>query len=669
MVQIVLYEIQRLSSNPFAVQCQTCGSRLKVSDPSLIGTIASCPKCNSMVQIVPEPNPAAPQVAVGTENVDSQAITEDAIDVETDSHVDPASMPSGFASSESLESEARHDSLPASVPPDWQSERTQRSRQIGLIVALSLSSLVGAILLFSWFVRSWQQETANSTASRDLIAVTEDSNPVTPDTPEQSPAVSASERATVESHEPASREPESTDGQADIAGDDRVNPASDETKPNASPAQVAATKSDSIPSDLLPRSPLAPVVPEADTAETSEDASKMERLPEPLQKFIPTFNLGGEQQEATLDAPPTLDDVQVQGAAEEDLDPMLVATPPEPINMRRALAIEFALSPANGSYPLSDLMLTVSQITGVPIQIDWVGFDLVGIGIRDEVPVKKGWNSAKVLLDSVAESIGAVIEQDEYLLTLGPSDQTKQDRLGDLLELSDFDDGQASATAVLNQFLPWGNVSTALQQASDQQKLAALAVEAMRRIRGVAPKVPELRFRRWAQPASDAILDWPLLVGGNAGPQYDAPLTMAGFLRRTARGNQATCFVNWFDANRRRLSPAQLTMPFTGEPAGEVIADELRPFALQVRQVDANHWWVGTEATYDRFPVIVWTQPLGADQAVLTQRLANAVASTEGSQFSMAVDPQTGRALLLLPRYLVRQLPTIQNGLNLTKAP
>jgi hypothetical protein len=358
----------------------------------------------------------------------------------------------------------------------------------------------------------------------------------------------------------------------------------------------------------------------------------------------------------------------VDAAAEELLDPMLVATPPEPINLRRALAIEFALSSAGGGYPLSDLILTVSQITGVPIQIDWVSFDLIGIEIRDPIPLKKDWNSARVLLESVAESVGAVIETDERVLMLTPSQETRQERLGDVLDLTDFADGQDSAANVLNQFLPFGNVAAALQQESDQQKLAVLAVDALRRMRGLAAKVDEVHFRRWAQPASEASLEWPLLTGGNAGPQYDAPLTMAGFLRRTARRNEATCFVNWFDADRRRLSPAQLVMPFTNTSAGEVVADELQPFRLQARQVDANHWWIGSEATYDRFPVVVWTEPLGADQDILTKRLANAIASTEGELFRMTVDPQTGRALILLPRYLVRQLPALQNGLNLTKA-
>ena len=62
-------------------------NRTRTSDPSLIGTIASCPKCNSMVQI----DRPTDQVAVGRSGVDSQAITEEAIDSDDDSAaVDPA---------------------------------------------------------------------------------------------------------------------------------------------------------------------------------------------------------------------------------------------------------------------------------------------------------------------------------------------------------------------------------------------------------------------------------------------------------------------------------------------------------------------------------------------------------------------------------------------------
>jgi len=54
--------------NPFVIHCTTCQARLKVTDESAIGGIYACPKCGSMVQVLPPtaaqtPAPAAPGAA------------------------------------------------------------------------------------------------------------------------------------------------------------------------------------------------------------------------------------------------------------------------------------------------------------------------------------------------------------------------------------------------------------------------------------------------------------------------------------------------------------------------------------------------------------------------------------------------------------------------------
>src|SRR6478752_2062807 len=56
----------RLSSRivqPFRITCETCRSRLKIRSADVIGQIHACPKCGSMVQIVPpvgwDPNAVA----------------------------------------------------------------------------------------------------------------------------------------------------------------------------------------------------------------------------------------------------------------------------------------------------------------------------------------------------------------------------------------------------------------------------------------------------------------------------------------------------------------------------------------------------------------------------------------------------------------------------------
>jgi hypothetical protein len=55
----------------FVIQCTTCRARLKVNDESVIGDILACPKCGSMVQVVPpmEWKRAADDTAAASESV------------------------------------------------------------------------------------------------------------------------------------------------------------------------------------------------------------------------------------------------------------------------------------------------------------------------------------------------------------------------------------------------------------------------------------------------------------------------------------------------------------------------------------------------------------------------------------------------------------------------
>ncbi len=241
------------------MQCLTCGSRLRVTDPAIVDTIAACPKCNSMVQIHRPPTVQHPtnqqpasqlggQIAVGQSDVDSQAITEDGIAYDEEGSLASEEMPVGFSGSEDLDAD---ESAASAVLPQWQSERTQRSRQIAMVVALSLSGLLTAVAVFSWFVRSWRQTSASTTAETvSSIA--------------QQPSVAA---------------PILTEGSSDNATDSATSPPvvsrsggdqpthdSAETPPLSDPKSDEPIVAQPIPQDLLPQSPIAePPMAEAPT--------------------------------------------------------------------------------------------------------------------------------------------------------------------------------------------------------------------------------------------------------------------------------------------------------------------------------------------------------------------------------------------------------------------
>lgn len=177
-------------------------------------------------------------------------------------------------------------------------------------------------------------------------------------------------------------------------------------------------------------------------------------------------------------------------------------------------------------------------------------------------------------------------------------------------------------------------------------------------MRGIDAKVPDAALRHWAGPADQSV-EWPVVTGGQAGPQPDSPIAIASLFRRTARLNQSTCIVNWYDAISRGAAPELTMIPHMKEDAASTLQHALEPFELQVRQVDQGHWWVGSAPTYDRLTAVVWTQPLGDSKDTFLQRIENIMQGASPDVYRIAYDQASDRVLLLLPRFIVRQLPKI----------
>ncbi len=276
-----------MSFDPFAVQCPTCGSRLRVSDPAIVDTIATCPKCSSMVQIqrpstAPQPIPQRPgrQVAVGQSDVDSQAITEDGIAPDEEGCVAAEDMPVGFSGSEGLDGGG---SPVSAVPPQWQSDRTRRSRQIALVVAVSLSGLLTAVAVFSWFVRAWRQESAATTVESVSSAA-------------EQPSVEAPKSTNGDETDSATSPPiESVSPRSNLY---RADPPGDsvETPRSLDPHVDGPVDAAPIPHDLLPTSPITePVASEANIADSDtaavpaeDDLGSMQELPPELAQLRPS---------------------------------------------------------------------------------------------------------------------------------------------------------------------------------------------------------------------------------------------------------------------------------------------------------------------------------------------------------------------------------------------
>ena len=683
-----------LSFQPFAVQCLTCACQLRVSDPAIVGTISACPKCGSMVEI----NRPEGQVEIGRSGVDSQAITEEAIAPDPGLAGGAAQQinAEGFAGSDSVLAE-NTDGLSGAMPPDWQSAKTEKSRQIALVIALSATGLIAAVMFFGWFVSSWGQREEEQAST--VVNQPDEQNEQTPNDHERNaetgvvagPDVEIDRDSTTESvgtqDQTASVTPSVPNPNESVTPDNETQNQTGtgldpEAKPDESPVAMTPGVPESdggtdalIPSDLLPPSVLdpptdsgvaastgkpttgKPTTGNPATAETTDEADTtpgMQDLPPELAQYTQFLLDDGAQAKPTLQAPPTMEEVKLEAAAEEQDEDLRIPVVPKELDLRADLAIRLAL--ASDGYPASDLMLLISQVTGVPIQMDWPSFDLAGADIQQTVPTTKTWRSARELLDDTAGVLNAEIQEQPTLLLMTLRDDVFDEAANHLISVEDFGVGVDSAQDFLQEFLAGDKGDANPREVS---QLRCFATEALRRMRGVTPKMEEARFRRWAREVNDTGAEWTVLTGGEFGPPLDAPISVAGLLRRTAKMNQAISVFNWHDAVRRGAPPEHLLLPHKEDNAGSTLANTLSPLGLQVRQVDPGHWWVGTEATYDRLPIFVWTPPLGQARAAFVERMKKVIAGSSPVQYRLAIDETSDRALMLLPRFIVRQLPTI----------
>ncbi|MCM2374785.1 hypothetical protein [Aporhodopirellula aestuarii] len=703
-------------SVPFSVRCVSCHGRLRVTDQALVGTIVACPRCGSMVQIAePEPSepkqsppgpppatspadappstartsPPQPQMVVGSENVDSQEITQSDVLGEANALDDPQTSGNAFANSAEappVESGFARDPNPAA--PDrtsadqeqldwksegnWASEPKRRLRKQLLIGASALGGLIVIGVLAAWLLggpdtpEPVAQHPPTQPAQNLVDEVGDDSETVPSAPPSPAP-------------DPVAEE---TPAPSTIPAEEASDPLPGDTPPTELDAPAAPQlpmDSGPIPSGLLPvdilaenndNSPLIPdgVKPSATGEDSGEVGQPLMEMPEGLEVFTQLLDLPGNAPDAppvTTSATP-VDDMMVEAAADAMLDPMLLATPPPDVNIDNALKFRVAIQ--TEGYPLHAFVLVCSELTQVPIQIDWVSLDLADISLTQPVEdAQPGWKPIGQLMDTIASQLGLIFEKEETRLFLSIGEASLKQRLADVTSLEDFGDEQVDALQWVDDF-----VDATEWDAREQIGLRALLVDCLRDARGIPQKFKPATLKHWSARAEcltkpvvptpdeqDNFPEhWPLLKAGRSGPQLDTAITLAGILRQTSRVNNAACLVNWDDARQRRLTPGQLVLPYADQPAGEMLAKTLAPMGLQTRVADDSHWWVGTQATYDRMPLLVIGDELGPQRDQIMQRINEAAARTD-TLILIKHDPVSDRYLSLMPRFLYRQLPAI----------
>ena len=163
---------------------------------------------------------------------------------------------------------------------------------------------------------------------------------------------------------------------------------------------------------------------------------------------------------------------------------------PKDLDFESALSIKLAVD--TEGYALPELVLLISQVTSVPIQIDWVSFDLGGIDLTTPCELTQGWKTAKDILQDACKTIGAELRNEDSLMTVTLSDQKFSEIHQEITDLEEFGSSNQATLRLLSSLLNLENQDGTLGFADgnrEEQQLSAIVVEALRSIRGKTQRV------------------------------------------------------------------------------------------------------------------------------------------------------------------------------------
>lgn len=695
----------------FAISCTTCGSRLRVRDASLIGQILACPKCHGMVLIAPPegaekassplggkaPGGDAARLAVGDPAVDSEAVTRTGIQPQIgETAASPPrtglweNPPDGL--SPTTESP---DSTPDAPPVSWQSEGAARVRQIGAIVLLAAVGLISAAAIFGFVVQRWyttrtSPDVASAEPSKSGVSATGEAPAPAP--PDPASGANAAEGAntvesakTAESDAPAQRDPPSAepDQSESDAGGDEGGDADESMGEEAAAADRAAEEpAPAEIDDAVPGGAVGGLFPEVSAGQGESEAAAAEatELPPELQQYMPLIdfaNAGDLGKGNELPPPATREELRID-APEEVVPESEYPLPAEPVDVRMRMKVRM-LGIDVVDRPLDQVVRVLSQVSGVPIALDLVSLDVAGIAPDSPLRFKTANQTVGAVLSRAVNEAGC-------RLTLGDGGivyvSANEEKLAEVLDhalLRDDVDEAAISAADLRRLV--GEVDAQVKVEVDPQRNAwkiegpsaarvrgALVIEALRMARQLPARIPRERTARWlcavmggeggASPVSE--VDWRPVADEAVNVNFDQPRAVEMILGELAREQDAAAVVDWPSAWSHGLTPEATALPWLrNRRAPQVVGEMLEPYGLEAFVAGQGVWWVGTREAYERMELVAVLPIENLTAAEALQRVA--VASSEESPENVAayVDEVSGRLIVRLPRYLVRQLPAV----------
>ena len=364
----------------------------------------------------------------------------------------------------------------------------------------------------------------------------------------------------------------------------------------------------------------------------------------------------------------------------------------KPIDIKRAMSLRLALD--NRGASLWELVLVLSQLTTVPIELELISLDAAGIRVDQPIPSPKGSMTAQDWLNRLCQEQGLVAFPLTDRILISASEPRITAGLAPAFQIDDLPGDKAAIVQLLKAVTeePEPEVTeeaadaetaaeaepavpkTPLSLADDgvtivpeslprSRMRTALALEVIRQIHGLPPKLAPEFTMRWAGawPKDDAAADgaklgeWPVVTGGKSLGSFDAPRAAAGILRELATINQSQALVLWGDTAFQDLYPADPLMPYTpDDDAGSLLNEMLGELNLEARLCGPKLWFVTSQATYDRLEVIAWLPVPPGSETQIQARLAASLGIADAQ--SIPVGFIHNSMLIRCPRYIARQL-------------
>lgn len=378
---------------PFTVCCKTCNAKIIVRDPNLVGKALACPKCKSVMRLLPEKVPTVDspsKLATQPEQAgQSKQLQQPKQPVEIDQKSTQTIAPNpsddfAIAVEQLLAAQQIDRPVPSdSVETDDQSEPSdefkrppislleRKTRKITLIAALILIFTIGiGYLGILFFGQQSSSKNVSTTATK-----------------------SATTDQTVEQ----TREKQETN--------DEINDESDETDLNGSHTNGNETAESTFPESAL--SNMVPSLQNEDTALLSDDSSTSEE---------------GDVPNESGDQPSEMEDLSVPKIDE-------TVFVPKPIRERTPLdVLERLKLPIPGfkvdQAPFFEVVRTISDYSGIPLTLDLNGMKAAGFSFRTPVALDLKNVTVADVLGELLVPLNLGFEVKEEQILLGCSERT-----------------------------------------------------------------------------------------------------------------------------------------------------------------------------------------------------------------------------------------------------